>query len=503
MNEKYYDDLESASTTIIDFLNEYRESKILKDFAYQLIDSIVYANLIINFFRNLNRENVIECNLPYGKIGEIRKNFKHYHRNSKLALSASEKSDFITCKDYSDFKVNVENKYPEFTAIINYIEDEIDLKRNSKFLISQKKRIAKAGKKEANMHDELLTIMIEQFVKANKNLPNSSDIENLVKNVFKNFTKETLPEISDQIMERLHKDSRRMLRDERKITNQFNKRRYKTWKDSIDLFECMIKVSLESGQEQQQKLINKEDGKDNFKREALLKIHARALHISNEILVLLKAGYADGANARWRSLHELAVVAFFLLDQRDEVSKRYLEHTTIKAYKQAQDYRTCYKRLGYPPFDRKTYNQHKKEKEFLINKYGKGFNGEWGWIPESILKCRNFRELEKIVKLDHWYPFYSLSCDAVHAGSKGFYRLGLMDDYQDEVMLIGPTNYGLADVFQNASISLLHVSLCLLRLESDFDSIIQMQILGKYASELGVKASEIQLKIEKEEESLK
>jgi hypothetical protein len=41
------------------------------------------------------------------------------------------------------------------------------------------------------------------------------------------------------------------------------------------------------------------------------------LQIFNEILVLLKSGYADGANSRWRSLHELAVISFFLLDNNN------------------------------------------------------------------------------------------------------------------------------------------------------------------------------------------
>ena len=50
--------------------------------------------------------------------------------------------------------------------------------------------------------------------------------------------------------------------------------------------------------------------------------------------------------------------------------------------------------------------------------------------------CRNrhFRELEKHVKLDRLHPFVNLSCNAVHGGSKGFYRLGLNEDLQDKLL---------------------------------------------------------------------
>jgi hypothetical protein len=223
------------------------------------------------------------------------------------------------------------------------------------------------------------------------------------------------------------------------------------------------------------------------------------LHISNEILILLKSGYADGANARWRSLHELAVISFFLLDNNNDVSKRYLEHVIIKNFKEAEDYRKYCKKLGYLPIERKEFNKIKKEKEKICRKYSDRFQDDYGWIPRSILSNRNFRALEGHVKLDKLHPLYNLSCDSVHGGAKGFYRLGLMDDYQNKILLAGASNYGLADPLQNTAISLLHITICLLNLEPDFESITQMQIMMNYTSEIGIKSVSIQKQIEKEE----
>ena len=106
----------------------------------------------------------------------------------------------------------------------------------------------------------------------------------------------------------------------------------------VDLFECLIRVSLESASGHRSKLlINPVCKAYPYKLNAIVKIQARAIQIANEIFILLKAGYPDGANARWRSLHELAVISFFLKDSPDEVSQRYLEHELIKRFKDAKD----------------------------------------------------------------------------------------------------------------------------------------------------------------------
>ena len=238
-----------------------------------------------------------------------------------------------------------------------------------------------------------------------------------------------------------------------------------------------------------------------FRKSALLKIHARALQISNEILVLLKSGYADGANSRWRSLHELAVISFFLLNNDDDVSKRYLEHEIIRNFKESKDYKAHYKKLGYLPIERKEFNKIKKEKERICRIYTDNFQEDYGWIPRSILADRNFKTLEANVKLELLRPYYNLACDAIHGGSKGFYRLGLMDIYQNKILLAGASNYGLADPIQNTAISLLQITICLLNLEPDFEGLIQMYAMDNYVNKIKEDAANVQNKIEKDEYS--
>ncbi|NJM53745.1 MAG: hypothetical protein HC846_10380 [Blastocatellia bacterium] len=72
--------------------------------------------------------------------------------------------------------------------------------------------------------------------------------------------------------------------------------------------------------------------------EVLLSLYARACLVSSEILVLLKAGFPDGSHARWRTLHEIAVVAMFIEKHGKEVAERYLLHEYVEDYKGAMQH---------------------------------------------------------------------------------------------------------------------------------------------------------------------
>jgi hypothetical protein len=76
-----------------------------------------------------------------------------------------------------------------------------------------------------------------------------------------------------------------------------------------------------------------------------------------------------------------------------------------------------------------------------------------------------------------------------------------MDDSQDKILLAGASNYGLADPLQNTAISLLHLNICLLNLEPDFETIMHIQVMNSYIDEIGIKAVSIQKQIEKDESS--
>lgn len=487
----FYRRLDELFLGLEKFLNNYGKSEILQKHLMDMFKSFFYATLINNFFTNLNDINVKELKLPRGKIGQIISDYKDLRKSVRLTLSCREM--VVNAESYTIFKHSVQKDFPGFEKIFQEIEKQIDFGEAETYLKEKEEAIRKSGKEGIDSNEFLMTKLLETYVKKKKNLPIGKNLEKLTKAGVKII----ISEFSKILKEGLDKESSEMLAFQRKMTLKYVSQLYKTWKTPIDLLECLIRVSLESGQKQQNKLRNMPDFKDNFKYEALVRIHSRALQISNEILVLLKSGYPDGANSRWRSLHELAVISFFLYENGYEVSKRYLDHEIVRVFKEATDYQAGCRELGYEPLPRKEVNRIRKEKKRLCAKYNDNFQDECGWIPSSLLPTRHFRALEENVQLNKLRPFYNLSCDAVHGGPKGFYRLGLIAEQQKKVLLTGPSDYGLADPMQNTAISLTQISACLLGLTRDFENIVQMNAMNMYTREIGKEAVHVHENIEK------
>jgi len=408
MDNEYYKELDKVYYSMREFLNMYSRSTILQNFCLNQFKSFFYGTLINNFFINLNQKNIKENNLPKGQIGKIKNKYKNIQINVKSALALSLKDKKIDDKYYNSFKIKIKKDFPEFQKVIFEIEKEIEFEKAKEYLEKKEEEIKNLGKHDTDFNTLFVTNILEVYIKNEKCLPFDEKFSKLINAV----VKESLPKLSHEFFKSLNENSKKMLNDQRKYQKSFEKRLYERWKIPLNLLECLIRISLEAGEEHTNKLRKTTDSTNNFKQEALIKIHARALQISNEILVLLKSGYADGANARWRSLHELAVISFFLLHNNNNVAKRYLEHEIIKTFKEAKDYRAYYKKLRYPPMEIKEFNKIRKEKEEICKKYNDRYQDDYGWIPSSLLKDRNFKALEKLVKLDKLRPFYNFSSNS-------------------------------------------------------------------------------------------
>ena len=285
--------------------------------------------------------------MPKGQIGKIKNKYKNIQRDVKSALALSLKDKKINEKYYNSFKIKIKKDFPEFQKIIFEIEKEIEFEKAIEYLEKKEEEIKNLGKPDADLNTLFITNILEVYIQKEKSLSFNETLSKLINTV----AKESLPQLSHEVFKSLTKNSEKVLDNQIKYQKLFEKRLYERWKIPLNLLECLIGISLESGEEHINKLRKTANNTNNFKHEALIKIHARALQISNEILVLLKSGYADGATARWRSLHELAVISFFLLHNNNNVAKRYLEHEIIKTFKEAKDYRAYYKKLRYPPIE--------------------------------------------------------------------------------------------------------------------------------------------------------
>lgn len=236
----------------------------------------------------------------------------------------------------------------------------------------------------------------------------------------------------------------------------FHERHFETWRAPLTRLDSLIAMCMEIGSE-----INAEyrlSGKypPSSRRNITTRLHTRAVQLANEVSCLLKGGYADGAMARWRSLHETAVILAFLSRHDDVLSKRYLDFQAIIRLKAAKEYNEHQEVLGFAPFDEASLVEMQAKRDAILAKYGQQFASENGWAADVLKQKRiTFRDIEKFVDLSYLRPRYGFASKNIHSGVDSIgYKLALSMSGQD-ILLAGPSNEGLIEPVQCTSYSLI------------------------------------------------
>lgn len=299
---------------------------------------------------------------------------------------------------------------------------------------------------------------------------------------------ETTEHLALSTMKTLKRTARSMLRDRRSIHLAFEANIYSIWGKALDALETHLAVALEAGEIFNHEFRNAAARSNNVVFEVLTRSHARSCQIASEVLSLLLAGHADGAMARWRSLHELSVVCSFIKKHGNEVAERYLLHQSIESCKAAAQYQEYCDRIGQMPFTAEEIADMKENKEILIKRFGKAYGTEYGWAAEILMSRQpRFSDIEKSVDLDHLRPYYRMASHKVHANPRGvFFSLGLSHG-TEKILLAGPSNAGLADPGHLTAISLTQVTANLLTTEPNLDRLVMCNILLKISDEVGEK----------------
>jgi hypothetical protein len=250
---------------------------------------------------------------------------------------------------------------------------------------------------------------------------------------------------SDLIVRELKRTTADMLANRRQIREGFQARLYRLWGRGFNALRALLEAASESGAEFH-RYYSPLARKDDFVFEAVVRLHARACLTMSEILWLMEGGYASGALARWRALHELAVVAFFIVDNGPSVAESYLLHAHIETYKEALMYQRHCKRLGEVRLRKREVERVERHRNSLCDRFGRSYKGDWGWAAEAIgIENPTFAQIEERVDLSHFRPYFKLGSHFTHAGSKGLYaNPGAMRVAgEPEILLSGPSNAGL------------------------------------------------------------
>jgi hypothetical protein len=82
--------------------------------------------------------------------------------------------------------------------------------------------------------------------------------------------------------------------------------------------------------------------------------------------------------ARWRTLHEIAIVAAVISRYGDEITERYIEHQYVESKRAMDKYNSCSPDLGFRPLSARAQKRILKEYERVVRAYGKGFKSDYG-----------------------------------------------------------------------------------------------------------------------------
>ncbi|OFW06087.1 MAG: hypothetical protein A3G20_01880 [Acidobacteria bacterium RIFCSPLOWO2_12_FULL_59_11] len=265
----------------------------------------------------------------------------------------------------------------------------------------------------------------------------------------------------------------------------FQRRLFRRWGVSLGLLRMLVTISREYGASMNQELRESAAAQSPHLVESLTRLHARACQVVEEILVLLTAGFADGAMARWRTLHEIAVIALFIGEHGEELAERYVLHQYVESRRAAQDYVACQKRLGYEALDPGKVASVERSYEAVVARFGRAFGTQYGWAAQQLgIDKPLFTDIERAAGIEHFRAQYRMASHNVHANPKGvFFKLGLLKE--KNLLLAGPSNAGLADPGHGAAISLVQTSTPLALLHPTLDNIVILRIMVELERETG------------------
>lgn len=228
---------------------------------------------------------------------------------------------------------------------------------------------------------------------------------------------------------------------------------------------------------------------------ALNSVILRAYNVVGEIIALARAGYADGALARWRSLHEICVIAIFLSKQSDKCAQMYLAHSIIDELRLVESGDNNGTIGAKSVADEKYLSSLKIQKRQLVEIFGPAFAKDLGWASVELGRTKTtFRELESIVEMGILRQGYQHANSAIHGGALAALTrisLGMSIEYSGEISPAFGCEVAMG--YAADSLSTLIAELCL---ETENADLLVMNIVAyKFASNVREHIKNAKLKL--------
>ena len=282
----------------------------------------------------------------------------------------------------------------------------------------------------------------------------------------------------------LKQNSPEMLERNRQNTSAFEERNYERWREPLDLLTMLWVCCEELAENHAHE--GPYDG-DTLVFDSLAHLQPRALLVANEIICLLKGGFADGALTRWRSLHEIVVTAMFIAKHGHDAALGYRLSMWFANARAAKQYNGHASRAELMPFDAQELDEIESMRAKAEKQLGKVLKNDWDWSADILGKKKpNFSDVERDVGMDHWRPRFRWACQHIHAGFMRPDKLLGMSEAERFAFQVGPSNSGLVDPIHMTAISLMQITTGFLFFpQPNADRVIFARVLQALADEIG------------------
>ncbi len=237
----------------------------------------------------------------------------------------------------------------------------------------------------------------------------SADVDALsgqLQQLFEKAAEAAIRKTAKMISRTLVARARTTAREQRDVSARQTLRWMRPWSGALDWCRAVVGVCQDAAVLTSEMPPARSDSK--HLRLALASLHAHGCLIAGEIVTLLEAGYASGALARWRALHEVAVVAAFIAEKGSVTARRFLEHEAANEKRMRK-----VAERGLRP-DEELLPMHRRH-ERILKRQTPEFEGDYGWAaPDLGKRSPTFVDLQSAETLEHWAYPYAVACGAVH-----------------------------------------------------------------------------------------
>ena len=95
--------------------------------------------------------------------------------------------------------------------------------------------------------------------------------------------------------------------------------------------------------------------------------HANACRVTGEVEALLRSGYPDGALARWRSLHEIAVTSILIQRHGKDAAEDFIRCGLVEAVKGMETFQETAVAMGREPYSGTELDAARKVRDQLTS----------------------------------------------------------------------------------------------------------------------------------------